>query len=218
MSGYLASLAPAGAPTAAPGFEKIQRRWDTRIERWCAKILPGEYFVTAHDEAITTVLGSCISACMRDPHAGVGGMNHFMLHEDTSQGRSEWMDPVAGLATRYGAYAMEQLVNDLMKLGGKRDRLEVKLFGGGRILASLTDVGRRNIDFAHAWLAAEGLRAVAEDVGDVFPRSIVYFPATGKVRVRHLRSLAGSRIGDREREYLRSLPVQQQTTGEVELF
>ena len=207
----------ATPPAAVPGFERIERRWDAKAERWTAKVLPGEYFVTAHDEVITTVLGSCISACMRDPVVGIGGMNHFMLHEDQSQGRSDWLDPVAGLATRYGSYAMERLVNDLMKLGAHRDRLEVKLFGGGRILASLTDVGRRNIVFARKWLAAEGLRAVAEDVGDVVPRWVMYFPATGKVRVRHLRALDDAGVGDRECAYLRSLRTQE-PSGDVELF
>lgn len=204
-------------PAAAPGFERIERHWDARAERWAAKVLPGEYFVTAHDEVIITVLGSCISACMRDPVVGIGGMNHFMLHEDRSQGRSDWLDPVAGLATRYGSYAMERLVNDLMKLGAHRDRLEVKLFGGGRILASLTDVGRRNIVFARKWLAAEGLRAVAEDVGDVVPRWVMYFPATGRVRVRHLRALDDAGVADRECVYLRSLRTQE-PSGDVELF
>lgn len=214
---YLDARATSAPPSVLQGFEKIQRRWDHKAERWSAKILPGEYFVTAHDEVITTVLGSCISACMRDPQTGVGGMNHFMLHEDTSDGRSSWLDPAAGLATRYGSFAMERLVNDLMKLGARRERLEVKLFGGGRILASLTDVGLRNIEFARRWLAAEGLQAVAEDVGEAFPRSVVYFPASGRVRVRHLRSLESARVGDRERAYLASLR-EQKAADDVELF
>ena len=135
---------------AVKGHEHIQRTWDPQQERWCAKILPGEYYVTTGDEGITTVLGSCISACVRDPTLRVGGMNHFMLPEDTSNGTSSWLDEQAGLSTRYGSFAMESLVNDLMKLGARRERMEVKIFGGGRILSSMTDVGLRNIAFARS--------------------------------------------------------------------
>ena len=99
----------------------------------------------ATDEAITTVLGSCISACIRDPAVRIGGMNHFMLPEDNSSGKSSWIEGPGGLATRYGSYAMESLINELMKLGARRDRMEVKLFGGGKILSSMTDVGKKNI-------------------------------------------------------------------------
>src|ERR671930_2339383 len=89
-------------PPVLPGFEQIQRFWEPDTQRWTVKILPGEYYVTRSDEAITTVLGSCISACIRDPVANVGGMNHFMLPEDNSSGDgNRWLDPVAGLATRY---------------------------------------------------------------------------------------------------------------------
>ncbi len=140
------------------------------LSSWNAKILPGEYYVTRSEEVITTVLGSCISACIRDPSAQVGGMNHFMLPEDSSSGDgNRWLDPVAGLATRYGSHAMESLINELMKLGASRSRFEIKLFGAGRILASVTDVGARNIAFVHEYLKTEGLRALAEDLGDIFP-------------------------------------------------
>ena len=89
-----------------PGFEDIACSWDAGLKHWCAKILPGEFYITRSDEAITTVLGSCISACIRDPLVGVGGMNHFMLPEDTTQGKSTWLDADAGLATRYGSFSM----------------------------------------------------------------------------------------------------------------
>jgi chemotaxis receptor (MCP) glutamine deamidase CheD len=149
-------------PNPVRGFEKIQRYWDPALSHWNAKILPGEYYVTQSEEVITTVLGSCISACIRDPSAGVGGMNHFMLPEDSSSGDgNRWLDPVAGLATRYGTHAMESLINELMKLGANRSRFEIKLFGAGRILASVTDVGARNIEFVHEFLDNEGY-AVAE--------------------------------------------------------
>ena len=202
---------------AVKGHENIQRTWDPQHDRWCAKILPGEYYVTNGDEGITTVLGSCISACVRDTALRVGGMNHFMLPEDTSNGTSAWLDEQAGLSTRYGSFAMESLINDLMKLGARRERMEVKLFGGGRILASMTDVGARNIAFARNWLKTEHLHVVGEDVGDTVPRRVVYLPATGKVLVRHLRNLESRAIATREQQYLTSFK-QRPVENDVELF
>jgi chemotaxis protein CheD len=206
-------------PVAVNGFEKIQRYWDPALSHWNAKILPGEYYVTRDDEAITTVLGSCISACIRDPSARVGGMNHFMLPEDASSGDgNRWLDPVAGLATRYGSHAMESLINELLKLGASRSRFEIKLFGAGRILASVTDVGARNIEFVHEYLKTEGFRALAEDLGDIFPRRVAYFPASGKVKVRKLRPLEATAIAERERKYLTDIGTGASQGGDVELF
>lgn len=206
MSGTPMQATAAGrAPDTIPGFEHIQRCWDRDFALWSARILPGEYYVTRNDEAITTVLGSCVSACMRDPTLGVGGMNHFMLPADTSEGESCWLDPVAGLSTRYGSFAMESLVNDLMKLGARRERLEIKIFGGGRVLTSMTDVGARNVAFVREWLRIEGFAISAQDLGDSYPRRIVYFPASGAVRLKRLRPIAAQAIGDRERQYLRAI-------------
>jgi chemotaxis protein CheD len=204
-------------PQTLPGFDHVQRAWDRNNERWSARILPGEYFVTRNDEIITTVLGSCISACMRDPVLGFGGMNHFMLPEDCTNGSSSWLDPAVGLATRYGSFAMESLINDLMKLGARRDRLEVKLAGGGRILASMTDVGARNIEFARHWLSLEGLKIAGEDVGDAHARRVQYFPATGRVRMFRLRNLDHGAVVSREKQYQSTL--REKTAGnDVELF
>lgn len=205
-----------GQPPALRGFEHLQRFWEPDTERWTAKILPGEYYVTCHDEAITTVLGSCISACVRDPARRVGGMNHFMLPQISANGINSWLDPKVGLATRYGSFAMESLINDLLKLGAARGRLEIKLFGGGRILTSMTDVGARNIDFIHAYVQIEGYRIAAEDVGGTQPRKIIYFPAEGRVKVRRLRAIENRAIADREQIYLKS--IGQREDGEVELF
>jgi len=203
---------------ALSGFESVQRYWDLDSKTWTAKILPGEFYVTQHEESITTVLGSCVSACVRDPRAGCGGMNHFMLPEDSSSGSNAWTDPVLGLATRYGSYAMESLVNSLLKVGAARNRLEIKLFGGGRILTSMTDVGARNIDFIHQYAKLEGYKIAAEDLGGTQPRRVIYFPATGRVKVRRLKAIDNRSIGDRERQYLVNLGKQQQDGGEVELF
>jgi chemotaxis protein CheD len=205
-------------PMAVRGFEKIQRYWDPSLSHWNAKILPGEFYVTRSEEVITTVLGSCISACIRDPGAQVGGMNHFMLPEDSSSGDgNRWLDPKTGLATRYGSHAMESLINELLKLGASRSRFEIKLFGAGRILASVTDVGARNIEFVHDYLKTEGFRALAEDLGDIYPRRVAYFPTTGKVKVRRLRPLDATSIAEAERKYLTDIGTASQG-GDVELF
>ncbi|MDP8984299.1 MAG: chemoreceptor glutamine deamidase CheD [Pseudomonadota bacterium] len=204
-------------PAAAKGFEHVKRHWDPGYARWSAKILPGEFFVTRSDEAITTVLGSCIAACIRDPAVRIGGMNHFMLPENNSAGKSSWIDGPGGLATRYGSYAMESLINELMKLGAHRDRFEVKLFGGGKILSSTTDVGRKNITFAKEFLRMEGFKIAAEDVGEVYPRRVVYFPATGLVMLKRLRALDVVEIARRETDYLSSLSAKP-AGDDVELF
>jgi chemotaxis protein CheD len=214
-----ARVAERPKPSAVSGFEKIQRYWDPALSHWNAKILPGEYYVTRSDEVITTVLGSCISACIRDPSAQVGGMNHFMLPEDSSSGAgNRWLDPIAGLATRYGSHAMESLINELLKLGANRSRFEIKLFGAGRILASVTDVGARNIEFVHHYLKTEGLRALAEDLGDIFPRRVAYFPTSGKVKVRRLRPLDATAIAESERKYMTDIGTGASQGGDVELF
>ena len=218
MPAILHRVAKTPQLPALKGFEGVQRYWDPDSDVWTAKILPGEYYVTQNNEGISTVLGSCVSACMRDSHLGIGGMNHFMLPEECSSGNNSWTDPVLGLATRYGSYAMESLVNSLMKLGAARNRLEIKLFGGGRILTTMTDVGARNIEFIHQYAKIEGYAIAAEDLGGTQPRRIVYFPATGRVKVRRLKAIENRSIGDRERQYLVNLGEQQKDGGEVELF
>ena len=216
-----ACLAPASPdpepPPPLPGFEQFQRHWDRENACWAVKILPGEYYVTRYEEAVSTVLGSCVSACVRDPVRGVGGMNHFMLPEDASLGPNDWLDPAVGLATRYGSYAMESLINDLLKLGAARERLEIKLFGGGKILSAMTDVGGRNIRFIHDYMAIEGYRVAAEDLGGTSPRKVIYFPASGRARLRKLRPVENRIISRHEQLYLESLG-RQAAGGEVELF
>jgi chemotaxis protein CheD len=217
MASLHSSRPKSELPAVTPGFEHVKRFWDPACDRWSAKILPGEFFVTRSDEAITTVLGSCISACIRDPAVRIGGMNHFMLPEDHSAGKSSWIDGPGGLATRYGSYAMESLINELMKLGARRERFEIKLFGGGKILSSMTDVGRKNIEFAKEFLKMEGFKVAAQDVGDVFPRRVNYFPATGVVMLKRLRALEASEIARSESKYLTSL-ASKPADDDVELF
>jgi chemotaxis protein CheD len=148
------------------------------------KLLPGEYYVTARDMVLTTVLGSCVSACVRDSTAGIGGMNHFMLPEDADPTSR---DAVA--AMRYGVYAMEMLINELLKAGARRERLEAKVFGGGAVLTNMTmlNVGDRNADFVLHYLQTEQVRIAAQDLRGGLPRRINYFPASGRVAMRKLR-------------------------------
>jgi len=210
------TAAPPRLPPALPGFGQIARYWDPRQERFAAKILPGEVFVTQAGEQIVTVLGSCVSACVRDPQLGVGGMNHFMLPvSETGTRAGERAD--AWLATRYGNFAMESLINEILKRGGQRERLEVKLFGGGCVLAVLTDVGRTNIDFVQSYLQSEGITPVAEDLGGPHPRKVYYDPRSGRVRVRYLKLLPNDTLAQRELAYQRKL-ADEPVAGSVDLF
>lgn len=204
-------------PQALPQFAHIARHWQADLESYAARLLPGEYYVTTSGEMISTVLGSCVSACVRDSRLGIGGMNHFMLPLDTSQGRSSWGAAVSA-GTRYGNVAMERLVNDILKLGGTRERLEVKLVGGGRVLQAMsTDVGARNIEFVREYVRVEGLALASVDLGDIHPRKVQYFPGTGRLRVRKLTGQGSQALCDRERHYLESFD-KAAPGGEVELF
>lgn len=204
-------------PRALRGFTGINRYWDRQRACHAAKILPGEYYVTVSDEIIVTVLGSCISACIRDPIMRIGGMNHFMLPASAKDYRS--MRGMDGEATRYGNFAMERLINDILKNGGRREHLEIKIFGGGKVLQHMTeaDIGNRNISFVKDYLRTEGFAIAAQDVGDVYPRKVVYFPITGRVQVKRLRTLHNETIVERESGYLQQLE-QKPVAGEIELF
>jgi len=179
-----------------------------------AKLLPGEYYATGRDMLLVTVLGSCIAACVRDRHLGIGGMNHFMLPE-----AGEHADAVVSASARYGNYAMEMLINQLVKLGARRHCLEAKVFGGGNVLPGLTvaNVGQRNAEFVLQYLATEGIPVLAQDLVDVYPRKVYYFPKTGKVRVKKLREMHNDTILERERVYGSRLS-RSDIQGEVELF
>ena len=125
-------------PICLPGFDHVNRFFDKNTGMPTAKILPGEYYVTRNDEVIGTVLGSCISACIRDTVCGVGGMNHFMLPTHNSAGKMAGIGNKISDAARYGNFAMEHLINDILKLGGNRNNLEVKLFGGASVIGAAT--------------------------------------------------------------------------------
>ena len=207
---------PAQLPPALPHFEHIRRIWDADLGVSVAKLLPGDYYVTRHNEAIFTVLGSCVSACVRERKLGIGGMNHFMLPLDRSGGTSAWAENLVSSSTRYGNVAMERLINDIMTLGGQRANLEFKVIGGGKVLDMALDVGGRNAQFVREYLKTEGFLISAEDLGDSFARKVYYRPATGKVRVKRLPSTVNRAVFEREREFAPT--TAQVESGSVELF
>lgn len=188
--------------------------FDKNFNHQAVKLLPGEYYVTDKDLLLVTVLGSCVAACIRDCYSGIGGMNHFMLPD----GGGDASSPMNASA-RYGTYAMEILINQLLKLGARRCNLEAKVFGGGNVLDGLTvaNVGQRNANFVLKFLRTEKIRVNAQDLVDIYPRKVYFFPKTSKVMVKKLRSIHNNTISQREKDYSMRLR-KVETGGEVELF
>lgn len=203
----------AEIPRALPGFESV-RRFRDQGGNVVVKLLPGDFYVTSQEEVLDTILGSCVSACIRNPRLRVGGMNHFMLPRPSGHGTDTW-EHLAGRATRYGSASMEQLINRILSAGGTRADLEVKIFGGGRVLSSLSDIGNHNVIFVRDYLKQEGLRVTSEDVGSNCPRHVQYFPMTGRVRVRHLRARAD--VVSQEQQFLKHIE-NKPVAGEIDLF
>lgn len=189
--------------------------FDREFDISAVKLLPGEYYVTSRDMVLTTVLGSCVSACVRDSTTGIGGMNHFMLPEDADPTSRD-----AAAAMRYGAYAMEMLLNELLKGGARRERLEAKVFGGGAVLANMTmlNIGERNADFVLRYLQTEQVRIAAQDLRGSLPRRINYFPATGKVTVRKLRRQDDALLVQHDEQALAQSLFKQRGSNKVEIF
>ena len=198
-------------PPALRGFESTSRYWDGVEGAWIAPVVAGAYYVTAADEVIATVLGSCVSACVRDPAAGVGGMNHFMLPDDPRGDAS-------GAVMRFGSYAVERLINELVKYGARRERLEIKIFGGGRMIQSRSDVGAANVRFVRNYLQEEGLVIAAEDVGGAWARRLRYHARSGVACIKHLDMGEAGRLAGEEEELRSSLRQRPLASGEVELF
>lgn len=186
--------------------------FDSHFRRPAVKLMPGEYFVSRGESILCTVLGSCVSACMRDPVAGVSGMNHFLLPSTDREDQE--------VSARYGVHAMELLINGLLRAGARRQRIEVKLFGGSNLMQSSTDnnVGHNNARFALTFMEQEGLSVVSQDLFGREPRKIWYFPDTGRVMLRRLRITRNDTIIRREVDYSRRLARQPETGGDVELF
>jgi chemotaxis protein CheD len=188
--------------------------YDNQLEIEAAKILPGEYYVTTRDMVLVTVLGSCVTACIRDKLSGIGGMNHFMLPDSNPD-----KDNPISTSARYGTFAMEVLINNLLTLGAHRTLLEAKVFGGGNVLPNMTvaNIGQRNAQFALRFLAMEKIPVAAKDLVDIYPRKVYFFPKTGRVLVKKLRNMHNDTIMQREKEY-RSRLRQETVAGDVELF
>ncbi|WP_342720890.1 chemoreceptor glutamine deamidase CheD [Acidovorax sp. FHTAMBA] len=151
---------------------------DHHFQHNAVKVLPGEYFVANENMIIMTVLGSCIAACLWDSRARIGGMNHFMLPDGD----------MADASGRYGSYAMELLINEMLKLGARRETMQAKIFGGAQVMHNFTtmNVGERNTNFVLNYLHTERIPIVSEDVLDIYPRKVVFFPVTGKAMVKRL--------------------------------
>lgn len=188
------------------------RYFDRHFNCDAVKILPGEYYATTEDTVIVTVLGSCVAVCLRDPQKKIGGMNHFLLPSDGTSSTS--FD-----SARYGVYAMELLINQMLKLGADRRRLEAKIFGGGNVLKGFTgfNVGERNAEFTMDYLRAEHIPVLASDLLDIYPRKVYFSPDSGIVNVRKIKSLHNSTIIDRESEYKMRIRGTSKS-GEIELF
>ena len=189
------------------------RYFDRDLQVETVKILPGQYHAARGEGSISTVLGSCVATCLWDPVERIGGMNHFMLPGDSAPATSPW-----AVSARFGVYAMEVLINEMLHLGADRRRLVGKAFGGARVLQGFEtlDVGRRNAEFVLAFLREEGIRLVAQDLLGVSPRKIHFFPATGKVQLKRLHLQSGDVLERQEREYLSRLG--QAGGGDVEIF
>lgn len=207
------STARTAANAPSPGKPTTPGYFDTRLNAHVYKLLPGRFHVATADEIVATLLGSCVAACIYDAQRGIGGMNHFLLPDGAPEGGR---DALISAGARYGAFAMESLINALLSRGAARSRLKVKLFGGARVLAQMSDVGSRNIDFVRGFVQLEGLDVVAEDMGGDQPRKLLMYPASGRVRVRRLPRVHSSAIAAEEKRYLRE--VDKPPQGSVELF
>src|SRR5579863_4245741 len=193
--------------------------FDNHFQRPGVKLLPNEFYTTDEDMVLVTVLGSCVAACIQDRTAGIGGMNHFMLPDDGSDASHASSDSM-----RYGAYAMEVLINELIKRGGRRERFEAKVFGGGAVLAGMTtiNIGDRNSEFVRRYLALEKIRIVAEDLQGMHPRKVAFMPRSGQVMVKKLKTQQDP-VVEREQALVQRTPEERaerlaKARARVELF
>lgn len=183
---------------------------DHHFQYDAVKVLPGEYYVSNEDMMVMTVLGSCIAACIWDGRVRAGGMNHFMLPEG---------DGVEG-GGRYGSYAMELLINHLLKLGARRESMQAKIFGGAQVVAGFAsmNVGERNTKFVLDYLATERIPVVSQDVLDIHPRKVCFFPVTGKALVKRLAHAHPETLAVEERKGNVVAVVRSTSGGSVDLF
>ena len=208
-SGRVSRVDQLKAQTRKPGEASFLYA-DHHFQYDAGKVLPGEYFVSNEDIVIMTVLGSCIAACIWDGRARIGGMNHFMLPDgDTGDGSG-----------RYGSFAMELLINEMLKLGARRETMQAKIFGGGQVMAGFTtmNVGERNTQFVQDYLATERIPIVSQDVLDIHPRKVCYFPVTGKALVKRLAHSHPETLAVEERRGNAATVAKSNAGGSVDLF
>lgn len=189
-------------------FTHIRQFWMPMRQRFAVKVVAGDYYVTKQDEIVCTVLGSCVSTCIRDPIAGVGGINHFLLPDADCN--------ILSSSNRYGVFAMEQLINAIIKYGGKRENFEIKIVGGGNIMSGLNNIGQRNIEFVKQFLKTEGLPIMAEDLGGSQARRIQYIVQTGQLMVNKLKESRNEET--MVRELANQRVILQHDDNDVELF
>jgi len=182
--------------------------YDAHFKNDAVKILPGEYFVFNEDLLIMTTLGSCIAACLWDRNAKVGGMNHFMLPEGN------------GDSGRYGSYAMELLINEMMKHGAQRMTMEAKVFGGGQVISGMStmNVGERNTNFVVDYLKTERIPIMSKDVLDVYPRKVCFLPASGKAMVKRLAPANAEALVAQDRAAAQRAVPASTGGGSIDLF
>lgn len=199
-------------------FSHLGRFWDKDNDVPAVRLQPGDFYVTTVSEMITTVLGSCISACIFDIENRVGGMNHFMLPMSGEHSSGSWDASNASVSNRFGNFAMENLINEILKAGGRRENLRVKLFGGGRVLKQDLDVSDRNIAFAESYIRSEGFSLLAKDLGGIWPRKVNFFPITGKAFVKRLSDHYLGKLEAIEKDYSQEISAKKDVSGGLELF
>lgn len=182
--------------------------YDAHFKNAAVKILPGEYFVDTEDILVMTTLGSCIAACLWDRHAHIGGMNHFMLPEGS------------GDSGRYGSFAMELLINEMMKRGASKGRMEAKIFGGGAVISGMNtiNVGERNTNFVLDYLKTERIPIVSKDVMDIYPRKVCFLPHSGKAMVKRLAPTNAEALIQQDRAAAQKAQPVVATGGAIDLF
>ncbi len=193
-------------------------KFDAKFNMEMVTIFPGEYHATRESRIIATVLGSCIAVAMFDPVKRISGMNHFMLPNTVN--KDNFFLSKSG---KYGMFAMELLINDLLKLGGDRSHFKAKVFGGGSVLQRTegftSKVPENNIEFAFEYLKAEKIPVVARDVGGTEARKVFFFTDTAKIRLKRIAKTYVQPIESQEKRYLEKIRHRKDLEGgEVTLF
>ncbi|MDE1997756.1 MAG: chemoreceptor glutamine deamidase CheD [Burkholderiales bacterium] len=222
LAGASSALAGAGLNARRDRLDRLKARvpkpgeasfffYDAHFQAEAVKVLPGEYFVFNEDVLIMTTLGSCIATCLWDRQAKIGGMNHFML-PDNGGGASD--------SGRYGSFAMELLINEMLKMGASRLTLEAKVFGGGAVISGMNtiNVGERNTAFVMDYLKLERIPVVSKDVLEIYPRKVCFFPHSGKAMVKRLAPTNPDQIVQQERLAAQKVVPVSTGGGSIDLF